>query len=92
MTATIINLIFQILGGGAAGYAMGTRLKDYEPRTHAIIGAVGGVILAQIMRFPIAGLAGGPDVTSILGNLIVSGIGGAIITAIAGFFKEPFRY
>lgn len=92
MTAFIVNSIVQIIGGGLGGYFAGTRLKEYDPRTNAIIGAVGGVILAQILRFPIAGLAGGPDIVSIIGNLIVSAIGGAIATTIAGFFKEPFRY
>lgn len=92
MTGIIINLILQIGGGGLAGYFMGKKLEDYDLRKHAIIGAVGGVILAQIMRFPIPGLGGGPDAVSILGNLIVSGIGGAIFTTIAGFFKEPFKY
>jgi hypothetical protein len=92
MTAIIVNLIVQIVGGGLAGYAMGLKLKDYDPKKHAVYGAIGGVVLAQIMRFPITGLAGGPDVVSILGNLVASGIGGAISTTIAGFFKEPFKY
>lgn len=88
----ILNLILQIIGGGLAGYAVGNKLQEYEPRTHVIIGAIGGVIIAQILRFPIPGLAGGPDAVSILGNLIASGVGGAVFTTIAGFFKEPFRY
>jgi hypothetical protein len=92
MTAILIHLIIQIIGGGLAGYWIGTRLKDYDPRTHAIIGAIGGIILAQILRFPIPALAGGPDFGSIIGNLVASGIGGAIVTTIAGFFKEPFKY
>ncbi len=92
MTAIIVHLIVQIIGGGLAGYAMGLQLKDYDARKHAVYGAIGGVIVAQIMQFPITGLAGGPDVVSILGNLIASGIGGAIFTTIAGLFKEPFKY
>lgn len=92
MTAVIVHLIVQVIGGGLAGYAMGLRLKDFDPMKHAVYGVIGGVVLAQIMRFPFAGLAGGPDIVSILGNLIVSGIGGAICTTIAGFFKEPFKY
>lgn len=92
MTAVIVHLIVQVIGGGLAGYAMGLRLKDYDPRKHTIYGVIGGVILAQIIRFPITSLAGGPDIVSILGNLIVSAIGGAIITTIAGLFKEPFKY
>jgi hypothetical protein len=92
MTAVIVHLIVQIIGGGLAGYAMGLKLKDYDPRKHAVYGAIGGVVLAQIMRFPITSLAGGPDLVSIVGNLVVSGIAGAIATTIAGFFKEPFKY
>lgn len=92
MTALVIHLIVQVIGGGLAGYAMGLRLGDYDPKKHAIYGAIGGVILAQIMRFPVTALASGPDLVSIIGNLIVSGIGGAVFTTIAGFFKEPFKY
>jgi membrane protein YqaA with SNARE-associated domain len=92
MAEIIVHLIVQIVGGGLAGYAMGLKLKDYTPTKHAVYGAIGGVVLAQIMRFPITGLAGGPDFVSILGNLIASGVGGAVFTTIAGFFKEPFKY
>ncbi len=92
MTAIIVHLIVQIIGGGLAGYAMGLQLKDYDPRKHAVYGVIGGVILAQLMRFPIAQMAGGPDLVSILGNLVASAIGGVIFTTIAGFFKEPFKY
>lgn len=92
MLATLVHLVLQIIGGGLAGYALGQRLGDYAPRTHAIIGVAGGVILAQILRFAFPSLAGGPDAVSILGNLVVSGAGGAAFTTIAGFFKEPFKY
>jgi hypothetical protein len=92
MTALIVHVIVQVVGGGVAGYAMGLKLADYDPKKHAVYGAIGGVVLAQIMRFPIAVLGGGPDIASILGNLIASAIGGAIVTTIAGFFKEPFKY
>jgi hypothetical protein len=88
----LLNLVVQILGGGLAGYASGRRLQEYDVRTHAIIGAVGGVIIGQIMQFPFPALAGGPDIASVLGNLIASGIGGGAFTTIAGFFKEPFKY
>lgn len=92
MAAVIVHLIVQILGGGSAGYAMGLRLKDYDPKKHAVYGAIGGVIFAQIMRFPITTLGGGPDIGSLFGNLIIAAIGGAVATTIAGFFKEPFKY
>jgi hypothetical protein len=88
----ILNVIIQIIGGGLAGYAAGSKLLELKLRTHVIAGMVGGVVLAQVMRFPFPGLAGGPDAVSILGNLIASGLGGLIFTTIAGFFKEPFKY
>jgi hypothetical protein len=92
MTAIIVHVIVQIIGGGLAGYFVGPRVTDYAPPKNAVYGAIGGVLLAQISHFPITGLAAGPDVASILGNLIFAAIGGAISTTIAGFFKEPFKY
>jgi hypothetical protein len=92
MITLVVHLLVQIVGGGLAGYALGLKLRDYDPMKHAMYGAIGGVVIAQISRFPISALAGGPDAVSILGNLIAAAIGGALVTAIAGFFKEPFKY
>lgn len=88
----ILNLVIQIVGGGLAGYVAGSKLLELTLRSHVIAGVVGGIVLAQVLRFPFPGLASGPDAVSILGNLIASGLGGLIFTTIAGFFKEPFKY
>jgi uncharacterized membrane protein YeaQ/YmgE (transglycosylase-associated protein family) len=96
---TIIGLIIQLVAGALGGNAAGAVLKDKSLGStgNSIAGAIGGVILAQIVQ-RLTGVAVSPDaaaaVTSsldigtIIKGLISSGVGGAILTAIVGMIKN----
>lgn len=95
----IIAIIIQLIAGAAGGNAAGAALKDKTLGTtgNSIAGAIGGVILAQIIQRmtgtvvapdAAAAAASGVDIGSIIKELIASGAGGAILTAIVGFVKN----
>jgi hypothetical protein len=80
-------LISGVVGGNAAGAA----LKDYNLGNlgNTIAGAIGGVGGGQLLQAIIPAIAsaaagGGVDIGSILGQI---GVGGAILTVIAGLVK-----
>ena len=96
---TIIGLIIQLIAGAAGGNGAGAVLKDKSLGTtgNSIAGAIGGVILAQIvLRMTgvavtpdaAAAVTSGLDVGSIIKELISGGIGGAVLTAIVGMVKN----
>lgn len=95
MSATIINLILQLIAGAAGGNIL-AKLKDFNlgPLGNTISGAVGGGIGGQILQALIpalagvAGGAGGVDIGSVLGQLAGGGVSGAIVTAIVGVIKN----
>jgi uncharacterized membrane protein YeaQ/YmgE (transglycosylase-associated protein family) len=79
-------LIFQLIGGGLAGYAAGNLAKQIDLGTvgNAAVGALGGGVVGQIL-FALLGLSGTVQVVS---ALITGGIGGAIATPLVGFLKS----
>ena len=95
---TIIGLIIQLIAGAAGGNGAGAVLKDKSLGStgNSIAGAIGGVILAQIVQ-RLTGVAVSPDaaaavtssldIGSIIKGVISSGIGGAVLTAIIGMVK-----
>lgn len=92
MSATLINLIIQIIAGALGGNGAGTALKDLNlgPLGNTIAGAIGGVGGGQLLSALIpalAGAAGTTDVGALLGQAVGGGISGAILTAIVGFIK-----
>src|SRR5438876_11928561 len=90
MSATIINLIIQIIAGAIGGNAAGAGMEKANLGTagNTIAGALGGLGGGQILSALIPALAGsaggGVDVASIPGRLAGGGVSGAIVTVIVG--------
>ena len=90
----VTNLIIQLISGVVGGNAAGAALKDYNLGNlgNTIAGAIGGVGGGQILQAlvpAIASAAGGElDLGAIVGQMVVGGAGGAILTVIAGLVKS----
>jgi hypothetical protein len=87
MSATIINIIIQLIAGAVGGNAAGAGLKDYNLGTlgNTIAGALGGVGGGQILTalLPmLAGTAENVDIGSIIGQAVGGGVAGAIVTVV----------
>jgi hypothetical protein len=95
MSATLINLIIQLISGavGGTGVAKATKTLDLGPVANAIVGALGGAgggsILSSLIP-AIAGTAanGGFDIAVVAGQLVGGGVSGAIVTAIVGLIRN----
>jgi hypothetical protein len=89
MSATLIALILQIIGGIAGGNAAGVAMEKVNlgPLLTAIAGALGGVAGGQIFTALLPDTAGvvtgHVGLAAIVGHRFFGGVGGAIITAIA---------
>ena len=93
MSATIINLIIQLIAGAVGGNAAGAGLKDYSLGQigNTIVGALGGVGGGQLLAalLPVlAGTAGNVDIGSVLGQAVGGGVAGAIVTIVVGLIKS----
>ena len=93
----IVALIIQLIAGAVGGNAAGAALKDKSLGStgNSIAAAIGGLILGQIVSRMTGGAVpadavatSGMDIGSIISNLIASGAGGAILTAIVGMIKN----
>ena len=90
MSATIINLIIQLIAGAVGGNAAGAALKDYDLGKigNTIAGgAGGGQILTALLPF-LNGTAGNVDIGVVLGQAVGGGVAGAIVTVIVGLIKN----
>lgn len=94
MSATIINLIIQIVAGAIGGNAAGAGMKKISLGSagNTIAGAIGGLGGGQLLQLIIpmlqGGAGGGVDIGSIIGQVVGGGVGGAILTAIVGAIKN----
>lgn len=93
MSATLINLIIQIVAGALGGNGAGAASKDLSlgPLGNSIVGAIGGLGGGQILSAlvpALAGAAGATDIGALVGQAVGGGIAGAILTAIIGFIKS----
>jgi hypothetical protein len=98
----IIGFIIQIIAGALGGNAVGAGAKRYSLGTagNSAVGAIGGLILGQILAAMGIGepgmvtaegadpAAGGMDVGALIAQLIGGGAGGAVLTLIAGLIKN----
>jgi len=95
----IIGIIIQLVAGAVGGNAAGAALKDKSlgGTGNSIAGAIGGIVVAQVIH-RLTGVAVAPDaaaaassgldIGTIIKDLIASGAGGAILTAIIGMIKN----
>lgn len=96
----IVNLIISLVSGVVGGNAIGAAMPNQSlgsvgnSITGLLGGAAGSFILSALGLFG-AHVAGAPDaaapalnITSLLGNIIGSGVCGAVLTVIVGFFKN----
>ena len=93
----IVAIIIQLVAGAVGGNAAGAGLKDKSlgGAGNSIAGAVGGLVLGQIVERLTGGAvpadavaSSGLDIGSLVTNLIASGAGGAVLTAIVGMIKN----
>ena len=97
----IIGFIIQIIAGALGGNAAGAGVKKYSLGTagNSIAGAVGGLILGQILAAIGIGepgmataegapAAGGMDVGALIAQVVGGGAGGAVLTLIIGVIKN----
>jgi uncharacterized membrane protein YeaQ/YmgE (transglycosylase-associated protein family) len=92
MLGTVINLILQIFSGGLGGHLAETvRNNNLSKLEKTLMGAVGGVIGGQVlgMFIPLlANTAESPSAAEAIGQVIASGVAGAIFTAILGVIRN----
>lgn len=92
-SATLVPLIVQLVIGAIGGNAAGAVLKDQSLGTagNTVAGAVGGLgggwIAALIPAIAAAAGGNGMDLQHIAGG----GIGGIVLTVIAGFIKNSMN-
>jgi hypothetical protein len=93
MSATLINLIIQLIAGAVGGNAVGAGLKNFDLGTigntiaGALGGAGGGTLLTALLPI-LQGAAGGVDIGQLLGQAVGGGVAGAVVTAIVGLIKN----
>ena len=96
MSATIINLIIQLIAGAIGGNAAGATMEKANLGTagNTIAGALGGLGGGQLLSALIpalAGSAGGVDLASLAGQLVGGGVSGAIVTVIVGMIMNAMK-
>ena len=79
MSATIINLIIQLIAGAIGGNAAGAISKDVSLGTggNTIAGALGGIAGGSLLTSLIpmlSGAAGGVDIGALVGQLVGGGV------------------
>jgi len=93
MSATLINLIIQLVAGALGGNAAGATMKNLDLGTlgntiaGAIGGAGGGTLLTALLPL-LQGAANNVDVGALVGQAVGGGVSGAILTAIVGLVKN----
>jgi len=93
MSATLVNLIIQLVAGAVGGNAAGATMKnlDLGALGNTIAGALGGAGIGTLLTalLPILqGAAGNLDIGTVLGQAVGGGVAGAIVTAIVGLIKN----
>jgi len=92
MAGMFMDLLIQIIAGVIGGYAAGATLKNYTfgAAGNTIAGAVGGVIGGLILQAAIPALAspaGSVDAGALIGQIVGGGVGGFLLTVVAGLMK-----
>ena len=94
MSATMINLIIQIIAGALGGNAAGATMKNLDLGTlgntvaGALGGAGGGTLLTALLPMLQGAASGNVDIGALVGQAVGGGVAGAIVTAIIGLIKN----
>jgi hypothetical protein len=94
MSATMINLIIQIVAGALGGNAAGATMKNLDlgalgnTIAGALGGAGGGTLLTALMPMLMGAAGGEVDLASLAGQAVGGGVAGAVVTAIVGMIKN----
>jgi len=93
MSATIINLIIQIIAGAVGGNAAGAASKDVNLGAlgNTIAGALGGVGGGQLLTALIPMMAGAGtnlDIGALASQAVGGRVAGAIVAAVVGLIKN----
>ncbi len=95
----IVGLIIQLIAGAVGGNAAGKASPKFDMggAGNSIVGAIGGVVLGQIIERVTGGAVPadaaatatqGLDIAGILTSLIGGGAGGAVLSGIIGAIKN----
>ncbi len=94
MSATMINLIIQIIAGAVGADAAGATMKNLDlgalgnTLAGALGGAGGGTLLTALMPTILGAAGGGVDIAALAGQAVGGGVAGAVVTAIVGLIKN----
>jgi hypothetical protein len=95
MSATIVNLILQLIAGAVGGNVIGAANQNMSlgPGGNTIAGAIGGLAGGSLLSalIPMLSGAGGIDIAQLAGQLVGGGVSGAIVTAIVGMVMKSMR-
>jgi len=85
-------LIVELLGGAVGGNVAGGLLKNLSLGTlwNSVVGIIGGGLGGQLLN-TLGVVGGGFDLGSIVGNVLSSGVGGAVLLAIVGYVKNMMK-
>lgn len=96
MSATIINLIMQLVGGAIGGNVFAKITEFTLGRIgNTVSGAVGGAIGGQLLQGLIPALTGDSaaiGIGSLLGQFAIGGVSGAIFTVLVSLLMNPIDY
>lgn len=93
MSATVINLIIQLIAGALGGNAAGATVKNFDLGTlgNSIAGAIGGVgggtLLTTLLPL-LQGASNSVDLGPLIGEAVGGGVSGAVLTAVIGLIKN----
>lgn len=90
----IVSILVSLASGVAGGNAAGAASKDVNlgPLGNSITGLIGGGLGGYALQFldilQKSSASGEFDVGALVGNVVSSGLGGAILTGIVGYLKN----
>lgn len=95
----IVGLIIQLVAGAVGGNVAGKANTKFDMggAGNSIVGAIGGVVLGQIVERVTGGAitaeqaaaaTQGMDIAGIISSLVGGGAGGAILSAVVGMLKN----
>ena len=84
-----ISLLVQIISGAIGGNLAGMTKQSLGTGLNTLIGAVGGLVLGQLVS-ALTGTPGGEalDVAAVGSNIVSGGVGGLVLTWVIGFIKS----